>query len=212
MKPFSFSSPYAFVGLFFGAILLAGAGLIEAMTPDLDTRRVAPQQLPWKLIEPPALETVRGWSSQAHDDIPNFRQYDHPWETDALPCFTVRIDPTVAGAREDYRSDLFGNGPLVASAEVFTEALKEAMAADFSAEAWARDPNCFDGSFVVSFSVTETGRLGDDMLVHHLRGQSNQAGISVLDVLREMDRNGHRWHDGTGESGIVRIPVKFKLG
>lgn len=165
----------------------------------------------WKLIEPPTLDF--GEFNPDASDIPNFREPARFFSGDAkAPCFTVFIDPTVPGAKEDYRTDLFGDGQMVVSTEAFTEGLKDQLAEEFSAEAWAREPNCFDGSFVVSFAVTEDGRLGADMLVHHLRGQSNEAGISVLDVLRSMDRFGHRWHDGTKGAGEVRIPVKFKLG
>lgn len=49
------------------------------------------------------------------------------------------------------------------------------------------------------------------MLVHHLRGSSFSAGHAVLDVLRSLDREGHRWHDGADGAGEVRIPISFKL-
>jgi hypothetical protein len=74
-----------------------------------------------------------------------------------------------------------------------------------------RDNKCFNGSFVVSFDVDAEGRIGENMLVHHLTGSSNAAGIAVLDVLRGMDLEGHRWHDGTAGQVEVRVPVKFKL-
>lgn len=219
MKFLDFSSPYSRFGIFFGIALgiFAGAAtLVEQMTSEpvyvYTVDATATEALTWKLKEPPHLDF--GDFDPQPSNIPNFREparFLHGDNAEA-PCFTVRIDPTVPGADIDYRSDIFGDGELLVSTDALTDGFKQAMAEDFSAEAWARDPNCFDGSFVVSFTVTEDGRIGDDMLVHHLQGQSNQAGISVLDVIRELDYKGYRWHDGTKGTGEVRIPVKFKLG
>lgn len=219
MKLFDFSSPYSRFGLFFGVVLgtfACLATLVESMDGEpsyaYTIDATATEALPWKLKEPPHLDF--GDFSAPSSGIPNFREPARFLQGDdaKAPCFTVYIDPTVPGADVDYRGDLFGDGELLVSTNALTDGFKEAMARDFSAEAWARDPNCFDGSFVVSFTVTEEGRIGEDMLVHHIEGQSNQAGISVLDVLRELDYGGYRWHDGTKGTGEVRIPVKFKLG
>lgn len=220
MKPFNFSSPYSRLGMFFAMAACACAAtfsLLQEPEPVPfrfsfeSSAKVEHDRLPWKLVEPPHMDF--GDFNPDASDIPNFRDPARFFNSEAkAPCFSVFIDPTVPGGTEDHYSGVFGGSDLVVSTEAFTDGLKEKMAEEFSAEAWARDPNCFDGSFVVTFTVAEDGSIGDDMLVHHLRGTSNQAGISVLDVLRSMDRFGHRWHDGTKGTGEVRIPVKFKLG
>lgn len=218
MKPFNFSSPYSRLGIAFALVSCLGVFLFNLAQPEPNARVLFStdafqrnSNLPWKLIEPPHLDF--GEFNLRNDDIPNFREASRFFDDEAIsPCFTVWIDETIPGAAKDAVSGRFGNSDLTIGTEAFTEGLKKRMADDFSAEAWARDRNCFDGSFVVSFTVTEEGRLGDSALVHHLRGQSNSAGISVLDVLRSLDREGVRWHDGTQGAGEVRIPVKFKLG
>lgn len=166
--------------------------------------------LPWKLVEPPSINFEDFDPGAA--DIPNFRDpaASSLFGESKAPCFEVKIDPSVPGATEDYRTDMFVGSTLVTST-AFTEAIKQVMTEEFKDEVWARDAKCFAGSFVVSFSVTENGELGSNMLVHHLRGQSFGAGHAVLDVLRSMDRDGYRWHDGTQNAGEVRIPVSFKL-
>ena len=215
MKPFNFSSPYSRLGFFLAASICATAFLVksgERQQPDhvFGTDAFQANDLPWKLVEPPQLNFEDFDPGAA--DIPNFRDpaANALFGDRKAPCFEVKIDPSVPGANLDYRTDMFRGGALVTSA-VFTDALKAVMAEEFKEEVWARDAKCFAGSFVVSFSVEENGKLGANMLVHHLRGQSFEAGHAVLDVLRSLDREGHRWHDGTGGAGEVRIPVSFKL-
>ena len=219
MKPFNFSSPYSHLGIL-SAIFACAAVLTFQVTKPAEPDFVFATDAfgsgePFDLSHMDLSEFNFEKTVPHHDDIPNFRDHSRFLYNEGsakAPCFTVQIDPTVDGADSDYRTDLFGDGQLLISSDKFAESLKQRMADDFSAETWARDDNCFDGSFVVSFAVTAEGRLGDDMLVHHLRGKSNSAGISVLDVLRSLDREGVRWHDGTKGAGEVRIPVKFKLG
>ncbi len=215
MKPFNFSSPYSRIGFFLAAAVCAGALLLKGdKTPEVDVYvldNTSPaERLPWKLVEPPAIDFEDFDPGAA--DIPNFR--DHAanalFGEAKVPCFEVKIDPSVPGADIDYRTDMFSGSSLVTS-EAFAEALKLKMSEAFKDEVWARDAKCFAGSFVVSFSVTESGYLGSTMLVHHLRGQSFDAGHGVLDVLRSLDREGIRWHDGTKGAGEVRIPISFKL-
>lgn len=215
MKPFNFSSPYSRLGLFFAATICAGALLFRGSSEPAHEVFIIGEanggdRLPWKLVEPPALDFQDFDPGAA--DIPNFRDpaKNALFGDTKAPCFEVKIDPSVPGAGVDYRSDMFAGSTLVTS-EVFTEAIKAVMTESFKDEAWARDAKCFAGSFIVSFSVTDTGELGANMLVHHLRGQSFEAGHAVLDVLRSMDREGYRWHDGTEGAGEVRVPVSFRL-
>lgn len=215
MKPFNFSSPYSRIGLFLAATFCAGVLLIKGnqerkLKTYVITHDAEGDNLPWKLVEPPTINFEDFDPGAA--DIPNFRDpaASSLFGESEAPCFEVKIDPSVPGAAEDYRADMFAGGTLVTS-RAFTEAIKQVMTEEFKEEVWARNASCFAGSFVVSFSVTEEGALGSNMLVHHLRGRSFGAGHAVLDVLRSMDREGHRWHDGTAGAGEVRIPVSFKL-
>jgi hypothetical protein len=105
---------------------------------------------------------------------------------------------------------MFG-GQNVVTTEQFRAELETAMAESFTEEIWARDRKCFNGSFVVSFDVDDSGRLGKNMLVHHIRGSSSDAALAVLDVLRSMDLDGHHWHAGDQPAGEVRVPLSFRL-
>jgi hypothetical protein len=149
---------------------------------------------------------------KARADVPNFRDAgdDSFYSGSETPCFKVKIDPKVVGHDADYRLDMFG-GQNVVTTEQFRAELETAMAESFTEEIWARDRKCFNGSFVVSFDVDDSGRLGKNMLVHHMRGSSSDAGLAVLDVLRSMDLDGHHWHAGDQPAGEARVPVSFRL-
>ncbi|MEO0734207.1 MAG: hypothetical protein AAFZ52_15330, partial [Bacteroidota bacterium] len=110
----------------------------------------------------------------------------------------------------DYRTDLF-NQQFIATQGDLLDRIKSSLTTSFLDKTWEMDKDCFSGSFVVSFDVAEDGTLGKNMLVHHLRGGSNNAGFAVVEVLWDMERQGHTWHDGTQGSGEVRIPVRFTL-
>lgn len=142
---------------------------------------------------------------------PNFRDAGDEafYYGSETPCFKVEIDENVDG--NGFQADMFSGESYLSTSELFRSGLETAMAESFTEEVWARDQKCFNGSFVVSFDVDQEGRIGDNMLVHHIKGSSNAAGIAVLDVLRSMDLQGHRWHDGSAGAVEVRVPVKFKL-
>lgn len=222
MKLFNFSSPYSRIGIFFALVTCACAAFVQfdnSFGPEPTKIIVDGHSFQFDFEKAESEFTFDEDIKQQHEDfknwasdVPNFRDIETAslFDDGKEPCFTVKIDPTVKGADIDYRSDLFGATQVVAE-ETFAESLKEAMTEEFLEEVWARNQNCFKGTFVVSFDVTDDGRLGKEMLVHHLTGASNSAGIAVLDVLRDMDTSGHLWHDGSQGAGEVRIPISFKL-
>jgi len=128
----------------------------------------------------------------------------------STPCFEVAIDETVDGYADDYRTDLFASSYIATQQDLITR-IETGLSASFLDKTWELDKDCFSGSFVVSFDVAEDGTLGKNMLVHHVRGGSNNAGFAVLEVLWDMERKGHTWHDGSQGTGEVRIPIRFQL-
>jgi len=126
------------------------------------------------------------------------------------PCFDVVIDEKVEGYEVAYRTDLFG-GNYIGTQETLIKEIEAGLTTSFLDKTWEMDRDCFSGSFVVSFDVEEDGTLGKNMLVHHLRGGSSNAAFAILEVLWEMERSGHTWHDGTQGAGEIRIPVSFRL-
>jgi hypothetical protein len=205
MKKPGLNSPYARVGLFFCLLTSVIGGYLVGRQPE-----AAP------------VSYTYAWSSSAHETaaaefFDAIRSQEEKNAVDYLnsisaePCFEVKIDPELLTGADVNRSDLFNGGEIASSRELLVSELKTKLAASFSDEVWKRDHKCFDGSFVVSFGVNEDGSLAENMLVHHIKGGTNMAGVAVLDVLLKMDREGHRWHDGTQGAGEVRIPVSFKL-
>lgn len=221
MKFLDFNSPYARLGMFMSlfALFLSNSFTFSyghsAREADSIDRLLERGERPFRYSfggEHPQFGDFLDLSEVHPADVPNFRDMgsdDFIYGSES-PCFTVTIDPSVEGHDEDYRLDLFG-GQTVVEAKQFEEALATKMAESFVEEAWARSPKCFKGSFVVSFDVEADGSLGSNMLVHYINGRSAQAGIAVLDVVRGMDLEGHRWHDGSEAAGEVRIPVSFRL-
>ena len=218
MRVLNFNSPYALIGLTFAVLLSLTAVVYQSGASSNADPILIPAKPAFESLEEVDLYGARPRAQAElfdkyvnHADVPNFRDAGGTVFTGSdTPCFEVTIDPTVEGNDADYRLDMFG-GAHVATSDLFRSELSAALSKSFTEEVWARDNKCFAGSFVVSFSVTEQGRLGQNMLVHHLRGSSSSAGFAVLDVLREMELNGHRWHDGDQPAGEVRIPVRFKL-
>ena len=210
MKALNFNSPFAVVGLAAAILLFIGSRGYD-FTPTSNVKPVftSLEEVDMYGARPRAQAELYDQYVVAAE-VANFRDTDKAFFGSDSPCFEVTIDPTVAGADTDYRLDLFGGNHLSAT-EVFTTELSAALSESFTEETWARDAKCFAGTFVASFTVTETGQLGDNMLVHHLRGSSGSAALAVLDVLRDMNNTGHRWHEGDMPAGEVRIPVRFKL-
>ena len=223
MKYLGLSSDYARVGIFFAIAAVAVSLFYDFSIPstkavvdvnwnesqvpgerlriDFDMLKVAPKP------QHPAFEE----RARLRADAQNFRDAgrDDFYYGSETPCFKVEIDESVSGT--DFQADMFSGESYLSTSEMFRSGLEVAMAESFTEEVWARDSKCFNGSFVVSFDVDNEGRIGKNMLVHHVKGSSNAAGIAVLDVLRSMDLDGHRWHDGTAGEVEVRVPVKFKL-
>ncbi|MEM6770197.1 MAG: hypothetical protein AAF597_06425 [Bacteroidota bacterium] len=149
MKPFNFSSPYSRLGLFLAASICGAALLIKSGDQNKTdavsaTDLFGNDKLTWKLVEPPTLDFEDFDPGAA--DIPNFRDPAAAslfGETKA-PCFEVKIDPSVPGADEDYRTDMFAGSTLV-NGEAFTEALKATMTEEFKNEVWARVRNEIKG-------------------------------------------------------------------
>ena len=204
MKNPGLSSPYARVGLFFCLFSTIIGGYLVGRQQDAALTKVAPA--PVSAYDNPVDEFFDAIRSQEEKDA-----LDYLNSLSAEPCFEVKIDPALLADAEVNRSDLFNGGEITSTRELLVSGLKTKLAASFSDEVWKRDPKCFDGSFVVSFGVNEDGSLSENMLVHHIKGGSNMAGVAVLDVLLKMNREGHRWHDGTQGAGEVRVPVSFKL-
>jgi hypothetical protein len=221
MKNLGFNSPYAVVGMFFAVVALGFSTFYDfrissahsaplAVYDAGDVRGARPE---FNFDFDPQHKDLREFVDERNRaDVPNFRDAgdDAFYSGSETPCFRVEIDPKVAGHDQDYRLDMFG-GTHIETTDLFRSGLEDALAESFKDEAWARDRKCFNGSFVVSFDVDGTGRLGSNMLVHHLRGSSSTAGLAVLDVLRGMDIDGHQWHDGSLAGGEVRVPVSFRL-
>jgi|GEM_PF-2233699 len=226
MKNLGFNSPYAFVGIFLAVMAFGLSTFYDFRIPTANAVPVAN----YDAADVKGARALRGMDlsdkqffpdqdffdeivADLHRaDVPNFRDAgDDAFYTGSdTPCFRVEIDPDVAGHNQDYRLDMFG-GTHIETTDLFRSGLEDALAKTFQEEVWARDRKCFNGSFVVSFDVDGSGRLGTNMLVHHLRGSSSTAGLAVLDVLRGMDIDGHRWHDGSLPRGEVRVPVSFRL-
>lgn len=219
MKPLGFNSPYALAGICFAVASISISTffdftiksaptnpLSEYIVEDVRGARERPEWMPHDLI----LEENFPAANRA--DVPNFRDAgdDAFYSESAEPCFVVDINPDVAGHNDRLKTHIFGD-VRIKTTDLFRSGLEDALAESFTEEVWARDKKCFNGSFVVSFNVDGAGRLADNMLVHHITGSANEAGVAVLDVLREMDLDGHRWHDGSLDGGEVRVPVSFRL-
>ena len=223
MKYFGLSSDYARVGIFFAIAAVAVSFFYDFSIPS--TKAVV--DVNWKESQ------VQGERPRSDFDMADFSKNPYSKEfqeavrnrAEALnfrdagsddfyygsdtPCFKVEIDESVSG--NNFQADMFSGDSYLSTSEMFRSGLETAMAESFTEEVWARDNKCFNGSFVVSFDVDSEGRIGENMLVHHVKGSSNAAGSAVLDVLRSMDLSGHRWHDGTAGEVEVRVPVKFRL-
>jgi len=205
MKNLGFSSPYACVGLFFCLFSTIIGGYLVGRQQEV------------VFTTTPHFKAASAYDSSVEEFFETIRRQENKDATGYLdvasaePCFEVKIDPELLEDAEVNRSDLFNGGEITSTRELLVSELKTKLAASFSDEVWKRDPKCFDGSFVVSFGVSEDGSLGENMLVHHIKGGSNMAGVAVLDVLLKMNREGHSWHDGTQGAGEVRVPVSFKL-
>lgn len=219
MKYLGLVSDYARVGIFFAVVALLVNLFYDFSIPSANTavdyqwdESQVPGQRPRFEFVPfdPSADYVEK-SDRNRAAAPNFRDAgdDAFYYGSETPCFRVEIDENVAG--NDFQADMFSGESYLSTSELFRSGLETAMAESFTDEVWARDKKCFNGSFVVSFDVDADGRIGDNMLVHHIKGSSNAAGIAVLDVLRSMDLQGHRWHDGTAGAAEVRVPVKFRL-
>ena len=220
MKNLGLSSDYARVGIFFAIIAVLVSLFYDFSVPRSHTGEyvvfdqevtVMRGQRPRMHFEPfdPLVGDLAPERNRAA--APNFRDAgdDAFYYGSETPCFKVEIDENVDG--NGFQADMFSGESYLSTSELFRSGLETAMADSFTEEVWARDKKCFNGSFVVSFDVDREGRIGDNMLVHHIKGSSNAAGIAVLDVLRDMDLQGHRWHDGSAGAVEVRVPVKFKL-
>jgi len=206
MKNPGLSSPYARVGLFFCLLTTVIGGYLVGRQPE-----VVPVSYTYTWASEAAHETAADEFFDAIRSQEEKDAVDYLNSLSAEPCFEVKIDPKLLDDAEVNRSDLFNGGEITSTRELLVSELKTKLAASFSDEVWKRDPKCFDGSFVVSFGVNADGSLSENMLVHHIKGGSNMAGVAVLDVLLKMNREGHRWHDGTQGTGEVRVPVSFKL-
>jgi len=226
MKNLGFNSPYAVVGMFFAVLAFGLSTFYDFSVSSADTapvtiydasdvngaRALRGIEFSEHQFDPEFKEFKEFMDDRNRADVPNFRDAGDEgfYSGSDTPCFRVEIDPNVAGHDQDYRLDMFG-GTHIETTDLFRSGLEDALAESFKDEAWARDRKCFNGSFVVSFDVDGSGRLGSNMLVHHLKGSSGTAGLAVLDVLRSMDVDGHRWHDGSLAGGEVRVPVSFRL-
>ncbi|MFK8163116.1 MAG: hypothetical protein AB8H12_11690 [Lewinella sp.] len=223
MKYFGLSSDYARVGIFFAVAAVAVTLFYDATIPSAKTAVTytwdvsqVPGERPradfdMSELQPELQHPSFKERARLRADATNFRDAgrDDFYYGSDTPCFKVEIDESVSGT--DFQPDMFRGESYLSTSELFRSGLETAMAESFTEEVWARDSKCFNGSFVISFDVDEEGRIGKNMLVHHVKGSSNAAGIAVLDVLRSMDLDGHRWHDGSAGEVEVRVPVKFKL-
>jgi hypothetical protein len=222
MKYFGLSSDYARVGIFFAITAVAVSLFYDFTVPSAQSAVNVTwdvSQVPGErprvdfdmadLLNDPPYKALKEFARK-RADAPNFRDAGNDFYYGSeTPCFKVEIDESVSG--NDFQADMFSGESYLSTSEMFRSGLETAMSASFTEEVWARDSKCFNGSFVVSFDVDAEGRIGKNMLVHHVKGSSNAAGIAVLDVLRSMDLDGHRWHDGSAGDVEVRVPVKFKL-
>lgn len=223
MKYLGLSSDYARVGVFFAIATVAVSLFYNFNVPSAKTvvdvnwnESQVPGERP-RIDFDMADFSVNPYSKEFQEfarnraEALNFRDAgrDDFYYGSDTPCFKVEIDEGVSG--NNFQADMFSGESYLSTSEMFRSGLETAMAESFTEEVWARDSKCFNGSFVVSFDVDDEGRIGKNMLVHHVKGSSNAAGIAVLDVLRSMDLDGHRWHDGTAGNVEVRVPVKFKL-
>lgn len=218
MKYLGLSSDYARVGIFFAIIAVLVSLFYDFSVPRSYSGEyvVFDQQVMAMRGQRPRhdFESLVGSLPDPERNraaAPNFRDAgdDAFYYGSETPCFKVEIDENVDG--NGFQADMFSGESYLSTSELFRSGLETAMAESFTEEVWARDQKCFNGSFVVSFDVDQEGRIGDNMLVHHIKGSSNAAGIAVLDVLRDMDLQGHRWHDGSAGAVEVRVPVKFRL-
>ncbi|TXF89508.1 hypothetical protein FUA23_09900 [Neolewinella aurantiaca] len=219
MKNLGFNSPYALAGMCFAVISIAVSTFFDFTVHSassgpvgeyvVENVRGARERPQWTL-QKLTLKEKENLRSRAN--VPNFRDAgdDAFYYGSATPCFVVNINPDVEGHNDRLKTHIFGD-LRIETTDLFRSGLEVALAESFTEEVWARDKKCFNGSFVVSFNVDGEGRLADNMLVHHIKGSANEAGIAVLDVLRDMDINGHRWHDGSLAGGEVRVPVSFRL-
>jgi hypothetical protein len=220
MKYFGLSSDYARAGIFFAIAAVTISLFYDFSIPSANTA----VDLSWDVSQVPGERPRVEYGMPGYDrdlqhkemtrnraEAQNFRDVgsDAFYYGSDTPCFKVEIDESVSGT--DFQPDLFSGESYLSTSELFRSGLETAMAESFTEEVWARDSKCFNGSFVVSFDVDAEGRIGKNMLVHHVKGSSNAAGIAVLDVLRSMDLDGHRWHDGSAGNVEVRVPVKFRL-
>ena len=127
--------------------------------------------------------------------------------TDA--CYTVEIDPDLLDGIETYRSGQLQQQTYPLQ-ELATEAFQLKLAERLGDRSWNDAKLCDKGSFVLIFQVNAEGRLGSDMLAHHIKGLNRGASLATR-VLMDLDAEGHRWHDGTGPVGQVQLPVRYVL-
>jgi hypothetical protein len=219
MKNLGFNSPYALAGMCFAIASISISTFFDFSIKSAPTNplseyvvedvRGARERPSWTQ---PGFYQKQIASLRNRADVPNFRDAgdDSFYYGSATPCFAVTINPDVAGHNDRLKTHIFGD-VRIETTDLFRSGLENALAESFTEEVWARDKKCFNGSFVVSFNVDGNGRLADNMLVHHITGSANEAGMAILDVLRGMDTDGHRWHDGSLDGGEVRVPVSFRL-
>lgn len=200
MNLLGLSSRYARVGIFFAVWSLMASVFFFSQSPQNGSHIQYDHQVV-ALME-------HDWSGN-NEDYREFKEFVSGSEY-SEPCFEVSLDETVAGYATDYRTDLFG-GTYITNQEALLDELAAGLSTSFLDKTWEMDRDCFSGSFVISFDVAEDGTLGQNMLVHHLRGGSNNAAFAVMKVLWDMENSGHTWHDGTQGKGEVRIPVSFRL-
>lgn len=207
MKDNGLHSPYARLGIAL-AYLFPILAMIFSL-PKISEGSTAYQQVK---IEERNLNYTHQWSDEIDRQFTDNRFMEDYMreEVPENPCYEVSVDESLLVGMERYRSDLVGE-ELLDIENLLTEDFKTALARDFSTRIWDNSKNCFEGSFIVSFAVTEDGKLGPDMLVHHLKGQSNEGGKAAVKVLFDLQATGHRWHDGSQPAGEVRLPVRFKL-
>ncbi|MEM1357954.1 MAG: hypothetical protein AAGF89_07140 [Bacteroidota bacterium] len=201
MNLLGLTSRYARVGIFFAIWSLMASVFFFSQSPRYANSDWSYQVQAADFVQP-------SWSGD-NAEYREFREYVAETEYSG-PCFEVNLDETVAGYATDYRTDLFGD-TYIPNQEALIDELAEGLSTSFLDKTWEMDKDCFSGSFVVSFDVDEDGTLGQNILVHHLRGGSNNAAFAIMEVLWDMERSGHTWHDGTQGKGEVRIPVSFRL-
>jgi hypothetical protein len=130
-------------------------------------------------------------------------------ELDATPCYTAHLDPSVPGGTA--RRTALGSSLMVENA-AFMQELEAFLIDRLTNEAWQRNRRCIEGSFVVNFSVEADGSLGNTMMLHHQLGGGSSIGINIFGILKDLERDGVRWHDGTLGQGEIILPVRFRIG